>query len=55
MEKGRWNDHGPGWADFPAVKGYLDPVFKDDGLFWMSKEEFFTYFNHFLLCAKSMK
>lgn len=39
MEKGEWNDNGPGWIEYPAVKGYLDPEFKDDGLFWMSKEE----------------
>ena len=27
---------------------------RDDGIFWMSKEEFFKYFHNIYLCAKDM-
>jgi hypothetical protein len=36
------------------VKALLNPVAADDGIFWVSKEEFFKYFHTIYLCAKDM-
>ena len=43
FESGMWDDDGPGWDQYPAVKAALQPEAKDDGIFWVSKEEFFKY------------
>lgn len=51
---GMWDDDGPGWDQYPAVKAALSPVNADDGIFWLSKEEFFKYFDIVHLCAKDM-
>eukprot|EP00933_Yihiella_yeosuensis_P061610 TRINITY_DN64438_c0_g1_i1.p1 TRINITY_DN64438_c0_g1~~TRINITY_DN64438_c0_g1_i1.p1 ORF type:complete len:502 (-),score=106.64 TRINITY_DN64438_c0_g1_i1:131-1636(-) len=49
-----WGDNGPGWEKYPAVKERCKPVIADDGIFWLSKEEFFKYFPTIYLCAKNM-
>ena len=54
LENGYWDDDGPGWDEHPSVKKALRPVQRDDGIFWMSKEEFFKYFHNIYLCAKDM-
>ena len=54
FETGMWDDDGPGWDEFPDVKAELKPVARDDGVFWMSKEEFFKYFTRVYVCAKRM-
>ena len=54
MQSGYWDDDGPGWDEHPGVKKALRPVQRDDGIFWMSKEEFFKYFGSSYLCAKDM-
>ena len=54
MENGRWDDDGPGWDEHPEVRDELQPEQRDDGIFWMSKEEFVTYFDTVYLCAKDM-
>ncbi|ACO60753.1 predicted protein [Micromonas commoda] len=54
LENGYWDDDGPGWDEHPGVKKALRPVQRDDGIFWMSKEEFFKYFGSIYLCAKDM-
>ena len=33
----------------------MQPKVAEDGLFWMSKEEFYKYFRTVYLCAKSMR
>eukprot|EP00930_Biecheleria_cincta_P028721 TRINITY_DN20029_c0_g1_i1.p1 TRINITY_DN20029_c0_g1~~TRINITY_DN20029_c0_g1_i1.p1 ORF type:complete len:720 (-),score=114.06 TRINITY_DN20029_c0_g1_i1:301-2460(-) len=43
-----WKDHDENWLRYPAVAEDLDwmeGAWKPDGLFWMSKSDFFTYFN----------
>jgi hypothetical protein len=50
-----WDDDGPGWDAHPEVKAALNPVAADDGIFYMSKEEFFTYFSTVYLCACDMQ
>ena len=42
---GMWDDDGPGWDRYPAVTAVLQPEAKDDGICWVSKEEFFEYFH----------
>ena len=54
MRSGVWDDDGPGWKKYPRVKNLLRPEKRDDGLFWMSKEEFFQHFPCVYLCAKDM-
>merc|ERR1711924_593140 len=51
---GQWADDGPGWDTFPEVKAHIKPVKADDGVFWVSKAEFFKYFETIYLCAKDM-
>ena len=55
IEHGEWADDGPGWEHYPNVKAELNPVQADDGIFWVSKKEFFTYFATVYLCAHDMK
>lgn len=54
FQSGMWDDDGPGWTEYPEVKRALKPVAADDGVFWVSKDEFFKYFPVLFLCAKDM-
>ena len=54
IQNGEWDDDGPGWEQYPQIKELLNPVKADDGIFWMSKKEFFEYFVTLYLCAKDM-
>jgi hypothetical protein len=54
FQSGMWDDDGAGWDQYPEVKAALNPVQADDGVFWVSKEEFFQYFPTLYLCAKDM-
>ena len=54
IDKGEWDDDGPGWDKYPEVKAALNPEVKDDGIFWVSKSEFFQYFKTIYVCAKDM-
>jgi len=54
IEKGTWADDGPGWERYPQVKAELNPVVADNGIFWVSKREFFTYFHNVFLSASDM-
>ena len=49
------NGLASGWQKYPKVKALLQPKVAEDGLFWMSKEEFYKYFKTVYLCAKSMR
>mmetsp|Transcript_27468 Transcript_27468/g.63993 ORF Transcript_27468/g.63993 Transcript_27468/m.63993 type:complete len:505 (-) Transcript_27468:57-1571(-) len=51
---GDWCDDGPGWKLYPEVAAVCKPVQADDGVFWVSKEEFFKYFKTIYLCAMDM-
>ena len=51
MEKGTWDDDGPGWEQYPQIRAELNPVVADDGIFWLSKAEFFQYFPNLYLSA----
>jgi len=54
FKTGMWDDDGPGWSEYPAVKEACQPAMVRDGVFWVDKEEFFTYFKTIYLCAKDM-
>ena len=54
IDTGRWDDDGPGWDEYPQIKELLKPVKADDGIFWVSKEEFFQYFPTVYLGAIDM-
>ena len=51
---GEFDDDGPGWAAYPQIKAKLQHVAADDGIFWLTKQEFFRYFETLYLCAKDM-
>jgi len=54
FESGEWDDDGPGWEKFPEVAEALGFVAADDGVFWVSKEEFFRFFPTLYLSASDM-
>ena len=54
ITNGQWDDDGPGWELHPEIHAELQPVKADDGIFWVSKQEFFQYFSTLYLCAKDM-
>lgn len=54
IENGEFDDDGPGWEKYPQVKQELNPVVADDGIFWVTKDEFFRLYDTIYVCAKSM-
>eukprot|EP00928_Gymnodinium_smaydae_P024928 TRINITY_DN20018_c0_g3_i1.p1 TRINITY_DN20018_c0_g3~~TRINITY_DN20018_c0_g3_i1.p1 ORF type:complete len:1129 (-),score=112.23 TRINITY_DN20018_c0_g3_i1:184-3570(-) len=55
FECGGWTDNGPNWKRYPEVyEACGKPVAKDDGIFWMTKENFFFHFKKIYLCAQDM-
>jgi len=53
--KGEWADDSESWELFPEIKKKLNPEQKNDGLFWMSVENFMNIFNNVQICKKSFK
>lgn len=54
IENGEFDDDGPGWTKYPQIKALLNPVDEDDGIFWLTKQEFFRFFDHIYVSASSM-
>lgn len=54
LTSGIWDDDGLGWQHYPQIKELLNPVNADDGVFWVSKDEFFQFFDSVYLCAQDM-
>lgn len=54
IEHGEFDDDGPGWDRYPQIKKLLNPVVADDGIFWLTKEEFFQFFDHIYVSASNM-
>merc|ERR1711862_599992 len=54
FKSGQWDDDGPGWDEHPDIFNELRPTKADNGIFWMSKEEFFQYFPTVYVCAMNM-
>jgi len=54
IEDGEFDDDGPGWEQYPEIKEALNPVFQDDGAFWVTKEEFFRFYQTIYLSASNM-
>ena len=54
IEDGEFDDDGPGWDRYPQIKAKLKPVVADDGIFYLTKAEFFQYFDHLYLSASNM-
>ena len=51
---GDFDDDGPGWDEYPQIKAELKPTVADDGIFWLTKQEFFRYYTTVYVCAKDM-
>ncbi len=54
IEDGEFDDDGPGWTKYPQIKKLLKPVVADDGIFWVTKKEFFQFFQTIYLSASNM-
>ena len=54
IEDGEFDDDGPGWDRYPQIKKKLNPVVADDGMFWVTKKEFFELFETIYLSASDM-
>ncbi|KAL3921073.1 MAG: hypothetical protein SGILL_002941, partial [Bacillariaceae sp.] len=55
IENGTFRSHGPGWKDYPEIEEELDPLHDfDDGVFHLTKNEFFQYFETVYLGASDM-
>lgn len=54
IEEGLFDDDGPGWDQYPQIKKKLNPVVADDGIFWVTKQEFFDLFQTVYLSASNM-
>jgi len=54
IEDGEFDDDGPGWDKYPQIKKALNPVVADDGIFWVTKKEFFKLFETIYLGASNM-
>jgi len=48
--KGKWCDGSDMWQKHPQVKKILRPEFRDDGRFWISKEDFASNFETISVC-----
>jgi hypothetical protein len=54
IEDGEFDDTGTGWDKYPQIKALLNPVVADDGVFWVTKKEFFVFFQTIFLSASNM-
>jgi len=54
ISDGLWKDDGAGWEQYPQIKAELKPVKADDGIFWVSRSEFFKHFTTLYLCPQDM-
>ncbi|KAL3924628.1 MAG: hypothetical protein SGILL_000929 [Bacillariaceae sp.] len=54
FKNGRFSRHGEGWKQYPKVEKELNPVLEDNGLFWVTMEEFCQHFPTIYLCALDM-
>lgn len=54
IEDGEFDDDGPGWDKYPQIKEQLKPVVADDGIFWVTKDEFFEFFETIYVSASDM-
>lgn len=52
---GAWSDESPQWDDNDAVFEELHPNEADDGMFWMSKEDFMSIFTKVYVSPLAMK
>lgn len=54
IEDGEFDDDGPGWDKYPQIKKLLKPVVADDGIFWVTKQEFFQFYQTIFLSCSDM-
>ena len=52
---GEWSDQCKNWKNMPKLRKELEHTKDDDGLFWMSWEDFSNIFDDIQICAINMK
>lgn len=57
IENGKFSCRGIGWKKFPEIKKEIKPIFSnvDDGLFWLTRQEFFKHYDSIYLGASNLK
>jgi hypothetical protein len=54
IENGMFVGNGRGWKKYPQIKKLLKPVNSDDGIFWLTKQEFFKHYETIYLSASNL-
>ncbi|KAG7360750.1 calpain family cysteine protease [Nitzschia inconspicua] len=55
IENGAFRRYGPGWYEYPEVEAEVEPAHEvDDGVLYLTKDEFFEYFETVYLGASDM-
>ncbi|CAB9518072.1 Calpain-1 catalytic subunit [Seminavis robusta] len=54
LQNGQFMRSGPGWGKYPNIKNELNPSLEDNGLCWVTKQEFFRYFPSVYVCTLNM-
>lgn len=54
IKNGMFADKGRGWKKYPTIKKALNPVESDDGIFWVTKQEFFKHYETIYLSASNL-
>jgi hypothetical protein len=52
IKNGMFADNGKGWKKYPQIKKELNPVKADDGVFWVTQQEFFKHYETIYLSAQ---
>jgi len=56
IQLGGWEDGGPQWLAYPEVyEACGEPEPRDDGIFWIQKEDFFAHFRTIFISAMDMR
>lgn len=55
IDNGQFMRYGTGWEEYHCIRDELTPNMEEDnGLFWVTKEEFFKYFPTIYVCVFNM-
>ena len=54
IEDGLFDDEGYGWDMWPEIRQEIDPIVADDGMFYLTREEFFQNFTTIFVSASDM-
>ena len=53
--KGDWSDGSSKWSEHPTMASWLGHEDKNDGVFWMSMDDFYDIWNFIEMCDRTTK